>query len=92
MLSFMLNITVKKEFLDRARAALASIEAAAQGHEGKITFSWFRHIDDETRFTLFEQWENQQCLDAHVGKIIGIWNDFTPCLDGEPVSTKLEKL
>jgi len=92
MLSFMLNIKVKREHVGRAQDALGRIDAAAQGHEGKVSFTWFRHLDDETRLTLFEQWKDQRCLDAHVEKIIGIWNEFTPCLDGEPVSTKLEKL
>jgi quinol monooxygenase YgiN len=92
MLSFMLNVKVKPEHLDRAQDALGRIDTATQGHKGKITFSWFRHLDDQTRFTLFEQWEDQQCLDAHVSKIIDIWNEFTPYLDGSADSTQLLKL
>lgn len=92
MLSFMLNLKVKEEDLDRAQEALGRIDTAAQGHEGKITFSWFRHADDQTSFTLFEQWENKECLDAHVSKIIDIWNAFVPCIEGAAVSTPLEKL
>jgi quinol monooxygenase YgiN len=88
----MLHLKVKEECVDRAIASLGEIDRKANTHEGVITFMWFQHIDDATRFSLVEQWENQDVLDAHIAKIIDIWNDFTPCLDGTPESTKLKKL
>lgn len=92
MLSFMLNLKVKKEFIGNAINSLGEIDRKANTHEGVITFMWFQHLEEPTKFTLIEQWENQNVLDAHIQKILNIWNDFTHCLDGEPVSTKLDKL
>jgi quinol monooxygenase YgiN len=92
MLSFMLNLKVKKEFINNAINALSEIDRKANTHEGVITFMWFQHLEEPTRFSLLEQWENQNVLDAHIQKILDIWNDFTYCLDEDPVSTKLDKL
>ncbi len=92
MLSFMLQIKVREEFQNRALETLSSIEKQAHGHSGVVSFSWFQDIEKPLQFTLIEQWESQEFLDAHVQKIIGQWNDFVPCLDGTPVSTQLKKL
>jgi quinol monooxygenase YgiN len=92
MLSFLLNLTVKEGCVDKAIEALSAIDRATQEHKGKITFMWFQHLDNPKTFSLLEQWENQAALDAHIPRIIDIWNGFTPCLDGDPVSIKLRKL
>lgn len=92
MLSFMLNLKVKEDFVDKAVESLSAIDRAAQGHEGRISFRWFQHLEEPVRFTLVEQWESQEALDQHIPRIIDIWNAFTPCLDGEPVSTRLDQL
>ncbi len=92
MLSFMLSLKVKPDSIAKAQKALSKIDRQANTHEGVIHFMWFQHKDEPQRFSLVESWQNQQLLDAHIAKIIDIWNGFTPCLDGEPVSTKLTKL
>lgn len=92
MLSFMLAIKVTADRIPTAVAALSEIDRQANGHEGVLTFMWFQHQDDPTRFTLVEQWRSQKALDAHIAKIGDIWKTFTPCLDGAPVSTKLTRL
>jgi quinol monooxygenase YgiN len=92
MLSFMLNLTVKSEKIESAIEALSEIDRKANTHDGCITFMWFQHLEEKEKFTLIEQWQNQEVLDVHISKIIDIWNNFTPCLDGDPISTKLDKL
>jgi quinol monooxygenase YgiN len=88
----MLNIKVKDDCEQQALASLAEIDRKANTHEGVISFMWFQHIDEPLRFTLIEQWRDQDALDRHVAKIIDIWNGFEPCLDQDAVSTKLHKL
>jgi quinol monooxygenase YgiN len=88
----MLNIKVKNDCIQKALAALTEIDRKANTHEGVISFMWFQHIDEPLRFTLIEQWQDQDALDRHVGKIIDIWNGFEPCFDQDAVSTKLHRL
>ncbi|MCU7905948.1 MAG: antibiotic biosynthesis monooxygenase [Candidatus Thiodiazotropha sp. (ex Epidulcina cf. delphinae)] len=92
MLSFMLSIKVKEDCEQRALESLAEIDRKANTHQGVRTFMWFQHIDEPLRFTLIEQWQDQDALDRHIAKVIDVWNTFEPCLDQEPVSTKLYKL
>jgi quinol monooxygenase YgiN len=88
----MLNLEVKEDFEKKAVAVLSDIERNAKTHEGCITFMWFQHLEEPLKFTLIEQWQNQELLDAHIGKVIDTWNEFTPCIKGEAVSTKLHQL
>lgn len=92
MLSFMLKITVKEEFLTKASAALSNIDKIANTHEGCISFMWFQEIDKPEKFLLIENWRSQEDLDNHIKKIDETWNKFTPYLNDKPVSVKLNKL
>lgn len=92
MLSFIMTLTVKEGCADQAVKALSAIDRETRNHPGKITFMWFQHLEAPLSFTLVEQWKSQAALDAHIPRILDIWNGFTPCLAGAPVSVKLKKL
>lgn len=92
MLSFMMNLTVKEDCKEEAIESLSEIDRKANTHQGCINFIWFQHQENPLKFTLIEEWENQEVLDAHVEKIIDIWNEFKPCVKGEAVSTELNRL
>lgn len=86
MPDFLLHITVKPGREQVALEALTDIERRSRQDAGCVTFVWLQHHDDPLRFTLFEQWASQEDLDAHLAKIIPVWQEFEPNLAGEPVS------
>lgn len=92
MLSFMLNIEVKKETIADSVIALSSIDKIANQDKGCISFTWFQKTDEPEKFVLIENWDSQENLDNHIKRITGTWNKFIPYLQGEAVSTKLTKL
>lgn len=89
MPDFLLTITVKPGREDIALETLTEIERLSRQDEGCVTFVWLQHHDDPLRFTLFEQWETQEHLDAHLSRIIPRWQGFEPELAGEPVSQQV---
>jgi len=86
MLTFLLHITVKPEHQGEALRTLAEIQRLSLQDEGCVDFIWLRHEEDVNKFTLFERWESQKHLDDHLAKIIPVWEEFAPCLVGDPVS------
>lgn len=93
MKSFLLQIKVKEEKLDTAVEALAGFEAQGRRDVGCITFAWMQHEKEPLRFTLFEQWESQQALDAHLSpRLIEEWNAFASCLEEAPESIALRPI
>ncbi len=88
MLTFMLHITVKSGCESEALSTLSAIEQSSHQDRGCINFVWLQHQDTPYNFTLFEQWESQEHLDAHLAKSPSRWDTFVPCLDGTPRSEK----
>lgn len=86
MPTFLLHITVKPQHQGEALRTLAEIQRLSLRDEGCVDFTWLRHEDDVNKFTLFERWESRQHLDDHLAKIIPVWEQFAPCLEGDPVS------
>lgn len=86
MLTFMLHITVKEGCEAEAVETLTAIENEAHKDHGCLNFSWLQHEQEPHRFTLFEQWESQDDLDAHLNRDTSRWERFVPCLVGEPRS------
>lgn len=92
MLTYLLTIEISGGNEDTAIETLSGIERVSRLDEGCLQFTWFQHENEANRFTLVEQWESKQHLDAHLEKIIPIWEKFTPQLAGEPVSQSLVPL
>lgn len=89
MLTFMLHIMVGENAEEEALDTLSAIERQSLHDAGRLHFSWFQHLRDPQRFTLFEQWESQEHLDAHLAKDPSLWNGFQHCLIEEPISEGL---
>jgi quinol monooxygenase YgiN len=92
MPSFLFHLQVKPECQAEALETLTAIQRAARQDEGCISFTWFRHEDDPTRFTMHERWVSTEALESHKAKGVDVWNAFVPCLVGEPVSEKLTQV
>lgn len=86
MVTFMFHIRVKPGCETRALQTLSTIERESRSHEGCIAFTWLQRHDVPHEFVLFEQWEDDAALEAHKARLPGNWDEFVPCLDGEPYS------
>jgi quinol monooxygenase YgiN len=86
MINYILQIEVRRGCLPEAIETLSTIERESQADAGLVAFVWLQDAADPHRFTLFEQWENQRALDAHLAKDPSVWERFVPCLAGEPRS------
>ncbi|WP_051844031.1 antibiotic biosynthesis monooxygenase [Streptomyces sp. NRRL S-813] len=89
VLTFTLDITVRTGHETEAIRTLTAVEAKARTDAGCVQFTWFQHVHDPYRFTLVEQWESQEHLDAHLAADPALWETFVPALAGEPRSTPL---
>ena len=92
MLTFMFHIKVKPDCELEAISTLSAIEEAAHQDQGCINFIWLQNKNKSCHFTLFEQWESQEALDVHKSKGVAQWEQFTQCLDGEPVSEEFQEV
>lgn len=90
MLAFILEIRVKPGSEDEAVRTLSDIELSSAGEAGCLQFTWFRDQQDPERYLLVERWRSQQDLDAHLSRIIPVWESFTPALAEVPRSTRLQ--
>ncbi|HXR72587.1 putative quinol monooxygenase [Actinocrinis sp.] len=89
MLAFALHIRIKPEYEPEALRTLSDIERSSRADAGCLGFTWFRDQNEPDRFLLIEQWESQQHLDAHLSKVLPVWEPFTPALAEEPRSVPL---
>lgn len=92
MLTFLLDIEVRDGCEAAAVETLSAIQEHARSDAGCCTFRWTQHRDEPYHFTLFEQWDSQEHLDAHLNSAPGLWEQFVPCLRGEPRSTPVRPI
>ena len=71
MLTIMVHAKIKEEFLEEY-IEMASLLTSETRHkrQGCIAYSFCQRMDEPTEFVLFEQWENQQALDAHIKQLV----------------------
>lgn len=86
ILTYMFQIVIKKGCETEAIKTLSKIESSAQHDRGCINFIWLQNKENPQRFTLFEQWENEEMLEEHKNKSPEIWANFVHCLAEEPTS------
>lgn len=89
MLSYTLQIKVKPGYERNAVRTLSTIERNAQLDSGCLYFAWFQDAQDPYGFTLVEQWDTRDHLDAHLSRDPSVWEEFVPALAGAPVSREL---
>lgn len=92
MVTYMFHIRVKPGCETQALQTLSTIERESRNHEGCISFSWLQRDDSPYDLVLFEQWEDEAALEAHKARSPVNWDDFVPCLDGEPYSHQLRSV
>ncbi len=92
MPSFLFHLQVKPECQAQALQTLTAIQRAARLDEGCLSFTWFRHKDDPTRFTMHERWTSDAALNAHKAKGVDVWAAFVPCLAADPVAEQLDQV
>ncbi|GAA2267518.1 hypothetical protein GCM10010430_60860 [Kitasatospora cystarginea] len=92
MLAYALHITVRPGHEQQALETLGAIERRSLRDAGCLQFTWFQHDADPYRFTLVEQWESQEHLDAHLAQDQSLWESFLPALADEPRSELLRQV
>lgn len=67
MLTIMAQLKVKEEMLDEYLEIASMLTAETVGkRKGCISYSFNQSIDQPTDFVLYEQWESEEDLNAHI--------------------------
>ena len=51
---------------DEALEAIRTCVAATREEDGNVDYRYSTDIDDDTRLNLFEQWETEEAMNAHM--------------------------
>lgn len=51
---------------ERAIAAMIAVAHATQQEAGCLRYNFYADLEDENRFLVYEEWESQAHLDAHL--------------------------
>lgn len=85
MLTIMIHAKIKPEMLDDY-IDLITLLSEKTTKKGCRFYTFNQNRDDPCNFVLYEQWESQQALDAHMQELFEI---LGPARPGEPVPAKL---
>lgn len=67
MLTIMAHLKVKAAVLDEYLQLVARLTRETQGkREGCISYAFNQRVDEPTEFVLYEQWQSQAHLNAHI--------------------------
>ena len=87
MLTIMIHATVKEEELDNFKVMASMLtKEARESHEGCITYVFNQRSDRPAEFVLYEQWESESCLEAHMDKMVAL---IGPAMPGTQLPEKL---
>ncbi|MDR1088674.1 MAG: antibiotic biosynthesis monooxygenase [Coriobacteriales bacterium] len=59
------RFTVKDESMDEVLAILDELIEETRREPGNISYQLFQHVNDPTVLAVFEQWKDQEAIDAH---------------------------
>ena len=60
------HITIKEGMQDALLKAMEPCVEATRNEEGNISYTVFAGTEDACKFIVFEEWETQKALDAHM--------------------------
>lgn len=60
------SISLRPERVPEAFERAAVVAAATRGEAGCISYTFFRHLERDDAFFVFEEWESREHLDAHL--------------------------
>ena len=60
------SITLRPERLAEAYERAASVAEVTRGEAGCVSYTFFRHLERDDAFFVFEEWESRDQLDAHL--------------------------
>ena len=63
--ALIVHFYIKEEFSEEAPAFFAQHEKNGRGDQGNLAFFVHRHSDDPCRYSSYEVWENEGCIEAH---------------------------
>ena len=56
----------KSDMREQALAAMTTVQKAVQQEAGCIRYAFYADLEDSNRFIVYEEWESQAHLDAHL--------------------------
>lgn len=66
MITVMIFATVKPDRVAAYKKMIPVLTNSAKARAGCITYRFNQRIDSPTEFVLYEQWQSQSALDAHI--------------------------
>lgn len=70
MLTIMFHMTIKSGLEDKCTALAKDLIASTRAQDkGCLNYSFFRRGDNPRELVLFEQWEDADCLKAHIARL-----------------------
>lgn len=88
MLTIMIHAKIKRDRLDDYIEMIQFL-AESTSKIGCINYSFNQDVNSPTEFVIYEQWENQDCLDKHMAELFDLLGPANP---GEPIPSKLMEL
>ena len=85
MLTVMIHAKIKEEMLSHYLDLIRMLSRETT-KKGCITYSFNQNKEVPTEFVLYEQWESQEALDAHIRELFTI---LGPAKPGDPIPEKL---
>ncbi|MCL9781719.1 antibiotic biosynthesis monooxygenase [Vibrio sp. S4M6] len=87
MLTVMIHAKIKPQLLDEFIELASLLTKETRGvREGCLAYAFNQRSDEPCEFVVYEQWESQQALDAHIEQIILL---LGPPKEGELLPEKL---
>ncbi len=79
MITIMFHATAKTDKVEEFRAmAIKETEATRAEDEGCITYVFHQQSDNPREFVLYEQWRDQDALDAHIEHLYRLFGPPAP--------------
>jgi quinol monooxygenase YgiN len=79
MITIMFHATAKVDKVEAFRAmAIKATEATRAKDEGCITYVFHQQRDNPQAFVVYEQWQDQEALDAHIAHLQRLFGPPAP--------------
>ncbi|PKG38279.1 putative quinol monooxygenase [Psychromonas sp. Urea-02u-13] len=86
MITVLINATIKPAYIEEFKQIASLLTKESRRRRGCVYYSFNQRIDSPNEFVLYEQWQSQSDLDAHIQALIVL---LGPPRTGEMLPKKL---
>lgn len=72
MITVIVNAKVKPDLLDEYIEIASLLTKEARSRDGCISYVFNQSLEQETEFSLFEQWASEEHLNAHIEALVDV--------------------